>query len=185
VQELGSPIIQLFAFIFLALTLALSWYLDRMYKASTSLPFIFPDADNNYLEELESRRRGAKAIAGLWWFGALAQLLLVFLAGYLILSVNGAIAFMVLFGFFKFIAGFLYFRKPRFDTLGSFERLLETTASIMPLTTTRLKKEIERCVHDGLLRPEDYELLLQHLGGRTDAIGDAARQLADGSVALE
>lgn len=184
-QELGSPIIQLFAFIFLALTLALSWYLDRMYKKSTSLPFIFPNADDNYLAELESRKRGTRAIAGLWWLGALVQMFLVSLAGYFMFSVNGAIAFLVLFGFFKLIAGFLYFRRPRFDTLGSFERLLETKAAIMPLTEKRLKEEIERCTHDGLLRPEDYERLLQYLGRRADAIGDSARQLGDGSVALE
>jgi hypothetical protein len=153
-----------------------------MFKASTSLPSIFPDAKDNYLAELESRRRGAKAIAGLWWFGALAQLFLVSLAGYLILSVNGAIAFLVLFGFFKFIAGFLYFRRPRFDNLGSFERLLETRAAIMPLTTTRLKREIERCVQDGLLRQEDYGHLLHYQGKRSDAIGTAARQLAGESM---
>jgi hypothetical protein len=182
-QELGSPLAQLLAFSLLGVVLVLSWFLDKKYKANTSLPFIFPVDGDTYLTTLESRRRSAKVWVRLWWAGALTQVFFISIAGYLIFSVYGTISFLVLFGSFKLASGVLFFRRPNVDTLGAFEHLLETTAAIIPLTEMRLKREIERCIRDGLLRQEDYERLLLHLGGRSDAIGTAARQLADESIA--
>ena len=184
-QELGSPLAQLSAFILLAIVLALSWYLNRKYRVHTSLPFLFPDENDNYTLALESRRSAARAFVRLWWGGAFIQMFLVTLAGYLIFSVYGAISFLVVFGLFKLISGILFFRRPNADTLGVFERHLETTAVIIPLTERRLKQEIERCIQDGLLPQEDYKRLLVYLGQRSDIIGTTARQLAAGSIALE
>jgi len=184
-QELGSPLAQLIAFSLLAIVLALSWILNRKYKANTFLPFLFPDEDDNYTIALESRRSAARAFVRLWWAGALIQMFLITLAGYLIFSANGALSFLVVFGLFKLISGFLFFRRPNVDTLSAFEQLLETTSAIIPLTGRRLKQEIDRCINDGLLQLEDYERLLLHLGRRSDIIGATARQLADGSISLE
>jgi len=155
------------------------------YKANTFLPFLFPDESEDYKVALESRRSAARAFVRLWWAGALIQMLLITLAGYLIFSVYGAISFLIIFGLFKLISGILFFRRPNIDTLDAFEQLLETTAAIMPLTGKRLRQEIERCIQDGLLQQEDYGRLLLHLGRRSDIIGTTARQLADGSIALE
>jgi len=184
-QELGPPLAQLSAFSLLSIVLALSWLLNKKYRANTFLPFLFPDEGDDYAAALEARRTAARAFARLWWAGALIQMLLITLAGYLVFSVYGAISFLVVFGLFKLISGILFFRRPNIDTLSAFEQLLETTSAIIPLTARRLKQEIERCIHDGLLQQEDYGRLLLHLGRRSDIIGTTARQLADGSIALE
>ncbi len=184
-QELGSPLAQLSAFGLLAIVLVLSWFLDKKHKANTSLPFLFPDVSDDYAAALESRRTAAKAFVRLWWAGALIQVSLISMAGYLMFSVYGAISFLVVFGLFKFTSGILFFRKPNVDTLSAFERLLESTAAIIPLTERRLKQEIERCIREGFLQQEDYGRLLSHLSRRSDIIGTTARQLVDGSIALE
>jgi hypothetical protein len=180
VQDLGAPIEQLLAFGFIAVALALSWLLDKKYEAGTSLQFIFPEDGDIYLAALEAGRKGAKAYVGMWWVGAIIQVSLMSVGGYLIFSLYGGISFLILFGFFKLTSG-IFFLKPNIDTLSVFERTLEAKAAIMPLTEMFLKQEMDRCITEGLLRQEDYHRLLLHLSVRSDVIGSIAKQLAEQS----
>jgi hypothetical protein len=184
-QEFGSPLSQLLAFGLLAMTFALSWFVDKKYRANTSPPFIFPDASDNYQEVLESRRRRAKVYVLLWWAGAFLEMFLIYLAGYLMLSLSGGLAFLTVFGLFKVAAGILLFLKTDVDTLGRFEHLLESEMTLIPVTEQRLKRDIDGCIKNGLLRQEDYELLLQYLGRRSDSIGTVAREMIGGSIDLQ
>lgn len=177
-QELGPPIMQLLAFSLIAVALASSWLLDKKYEAGTSFQFIFPEDDDTNLTTLEARRQCAKNYVRMWWIGAIIQVSLISIGGYLIFSLYGALTFLAIFGFFRFTSGIFYIR-PKIDTLGVFEHTLEAKAVIMPLTKMFLKQEIDRCIAENLLREEDYEQLLLHLSSRSDTIGHLARQLAE------
>ncbi len=181
-QELGTPVEQLLAYVILGITAFVVWWLDRTFDKKTKFQIIISHDTDEKDTLAEKRRLMANKYVKAWWAITLLQTVLVGMSGYLIFRIYGAVTLFVLFAVTRVIPG-LFHMRVKTDPLDTFEKTLEMKAALTPFSEAILRLEIERHIQDGILKPDHVDELVRHLSRRDDVIGESAQAiLKDGHL---
>ena len=178
-QQLGSPVEQLFAYVILGMTAISLWLLDKEFEKQTKLEIVPPDK----IDAATKNRRKSKArsyVIG-WWVITILQSALAGLGGYLIFRLYGAITLFLLFLMVRVNAG-IFGSNAYIDPLASFEKHLRIKSANMSLSPAILKMELEQQMQEGRLASENLDEILLHLSKRDDDIGESAKSLSNEGV---